>query len=450
MDFRQTMTLGRLIRFTLPTVVMMLVSSVYVMVDGIFVSRFVGADALSAVNIIFPLVSAVTGVGVMVSTGGSAVVSRQMGEGQEKEARQNFTLLTLVGAALGMGLAAGTVPFMEPLSRLLGASDRLLPYCMAYGRVMMAFSAASVLQLLFQMFFISAGKPKLGLAMTILSGMANILLDYLFIVVLGWGVAGAAWGTVVSYLVGGLPPLLCFARPFGRLFFCRPRWRGWVVGRAITNGSSEMVTHLASSITTFLFNRTMMNLLGEEGVSAITIVLYSQFLFTAIFIGFSNGSAPLVSHAFGRGERGEVAGLFRRCLGVVAVVSAAMAALALALGEPVVSIFSPRGSQVHQIALNGFRLFAWNFLAAGINIFASSYFTALSDGKTSALLSFLRTFALQAPAILLLPAVGGEKGVWLAVPAAEAVTLAVAVGCFFRFGWLPFAREGGRLPQKMP
>lgn len=445
MDFRQSMTLGKLIRFTLPTVVMMLFSSVYVMVDGIFVSRFVGADALSSVNIIYPLVSVVVAVGVMFSTGGSAVVSRQMGEGNEEEARRNFTLITLVGTGIGLLITLVTVPFMEPVSRMLGASDRLMPYCVEYGRILMSFSAVSVLQLLFQMFFVSAGKPKLGLAVTILSGVANIVLDYLFIVVLDWGVAGAAWGTAVSYLIGGLPPLIYFARPFTQLYFRRPRWRGWVVARTMSNGSSEMVTNLAASITTFLFNLTMMGLLGEEGVSAITIVLYSQFLFTAIFIGFSNGAAPLVSHAFGRGEEREVAGLFRRCLGVTVVMSVVMVALAQLMAQPVVSIFSPEGALVHQIALEGFRIFAWNFLVAGVNIYASSYFTALSDGKTSALISFLRTFALQAPAILVLPAVMGAQGVWLAIPAAELITLVVSVACFFRFGWLPFGKKGGKV-----
>lgn len=427
MDISQEFKLPQLLRFTMPTVIMMLFTSVYTMVDGIFVSRLVGSDALSAINIIYPMVFVVTGIGIMFSTGGGAIVGRQLGEGKLREARENMTFICSSAVVFGAILAALCLLFLEPLVRLLGASDRLLPYCMDYAGIMMAFTPVSIVQILFQMFFVTAGKPKTGLALTIVSGLANVFFDWLFIGVLEMGIQGAALGTVTSYVIGAAYPLWYFVgNKRVQLCFARPKWRLPILLSSVSNGASEMVSNIAASITTFLFNISMMKLAGEEGVSALTIVLYSQFLFTAVFIGFSNGAAPVVSYHYGSGNHAQLRRLRRSCMLVIGVFSVGMVAASQIFAEPLIAVFARRGTDIFDLALHGFRVFCWNFLLAGFNIFASSFFTALSNGRVSAFISFLRTFALQAPAILLLPLLLDLDGIWLAIPLAEGITAVFA------------------------
>ncbi|MGI5893223.1 MAG: MATE family efflux transporter [Candidatus Merdivicinus sp.] len=428
MEISQHFNLPRLMRFTLPTVIMMLFTSIYSMVDGIFVSRFVGSDALSAINIVYPLIFMVTGVGIMFSTGGGAIVGRQLGEGKVEEARQNLTFICAATIIFGIVLSGICLLFLEPLVIFLGASERLLPYCIQYAQIMMLFATASMIQILFQMFFVTAGKPKTGMILTIGSGIANIFFDYLFIVVFKMGIVGAAFGTVASYLIGAVYSLWYFSRKRSSLFFVRPRWRPHVLVESMSNGASEMVSNIAASITTFLFNINVMKLAGEEGVSALTIVLYSQFLFTAVFIGFSNGAAPVVSYNYGSGNHKQLRHLLKLCLGIIGVFSLIMVLCSQFFAESLIAVFTKRGTDIFEMALHGFRIFSWNFLIAGLNIFASSFFTALSNGKISALISFLRTFALQAPAILLLPLIWKMDGIWMAIPIAELITIFLA--CF--------------------
>lgn len=426
-DISKKFTLPSLIKFTLPTIVMLVFVASYTIVDGIFVSRFVGTTALSAMNIVFPLINILIGLGIMMGTGGSAIIGRKLGEGKEKEARSAFTLVTVFSIVVGLIISALCFLFIRPLSILLGADENLLPYCIDYGRIMMAFYTVSVVQTLFQTLFITAGKPNLGLWLNVAAGLANILFDYIFIVLLDMGIAGAAWGTVSGFLIGGIPALVYFAKPRTVLYFVKPRWDGRIILQTMLNGSSEMVTNGALAITTLLFNLAMMELLGEDGVAAITIVLYAQFLFSSAYLGFAGGAAPIFSYNYGNRNIPQLKWLFRTCLRIILISSVVCFAISYLMAVPVIAIFTPRESNTYAITLYGYKIFVWNFLFAGINIFASSFFTALSNGKVSATISFLRTFVFVAGSILLLPKFLGIDGIWLAIPAAEAVTVLVAL-----------------------
>lgn len=417
-----------LFRFALPTIIMMIFMSLYTIVDGIFVCRFVGSSALSAVNIVYPLVSVVIGLGVMLATGGSAVVARKLGEGDEETACRDLTLLVLAGAALGTLFSLLGLAFSAPMSRLLGASDALLNYCTDYLRILLLFAPASILQLLFQSFFVTAGRPGLGLGLTVCSGLTNAVLDYAFIVPLDMGITGAALATAAGYCVTALAGMGFFALRGKGLRFRRPRWESRMLLYACGNGSSEMVTNLSNAVITFLFNQLMLSLLGEDGVAAITIVLYAQFLLTALYMGFSMGVAPVISFNYGAANHARLQRVFRCCLGFIALSSALVFGASLGLAELVVAVFSPAGTAVHAIALDGFYKFAPAFLFAGLNLFASALFTALSDGLVSAVISFARTFGFLLLALLLLPGVLGVDGVWIAVPFAELACWALSIG----------------------
>lgn len=314
------------------------------------------------------------------------------------------------------------------MSRLLGASDALLNYCTDYLRILLLFAPASILQLLFQSFFVTAGRPGLGLGLTVCSGLTNAVLDYAFIVPLDMGITGAALATAAGYCVTALAGMGFFALRGKGLRFRRPRWESRMLLYACGNGSSEMVTNLSNAVITFLFNQLMLSLLGEDGVAAITIVLYAQFLLTALYMGFSMGVAPVISFNYGAANHARLQRVFRCCLGFIALSSALVFGASLGLAELVVAVFSPAGTAVHAIALDGFYKFAPAFLFAGLNLFASALFTALSDGLVSAVISFARTFGFLLLALLLLPGVLGVDGVWIAVPFAELACWALSIG----------------------
>ena len=434
-ELSRDFSLPDLLKFTFPTVAMLIFVATYTIIDGMFVSRYVeeGTRALSAINIVFPLINVITGIGIMLGTGGSAIIGRRMGEGRNEDARSNFSLIIVFGVMISILLSAISLIFIEPLSRFLGADDLLLPYCMDYARILIAFYPISVVQIIFQTFFVTAGKPKLGLGLNLLSGLANIFFDYLFIVVFDMGIAGAAWGTVCSFVIGGIPPLFYFAKPRGILYFVKPKWDGSVIGQTLINGSSEMVTSSAMAITTFLFNITMMRMMGEIGVAAITIILYAQFLFSSAYMGFSNGVAPIFSYTYGSRNSTRMRKLFRMCLGTILVSSIVMLGVSYLCAVPTIAFFTPTDATTYNLTLEGYHIFAWNFLFAGINIFASSFFTALSNGLISALLSFLRTFVLVTSCILILPQVWGLNGIWLAIPVAEGLTVILATILLYLF-----------------
>ncbi|MEG2119932.1 MAG: MATE family efflux transporter, partial [Pseudoflavonifractor sp.] len=378
---------GSLLRFALPSIVMMMFMSTYTMVDGFFVARFVGSDALSATNIVYPAISVVLAVGIMLATGGSAVVARKLGEGDEAGARRSFSLLVLAGFGAGLVFLVLGLTLAEPMCRVLGADEVLLVYCADYLRILLLFAPAYILQLMFQSFFVAAGRPGLGLWLTIGAGLANMVLDYLFIVPLDMGISGAAWATVIGYLVPAVAGVLFFSLSRAGLRFSRPTWNPRMLVQSCLNGSSEMVTNLSSAVVTFLFNLFMLRFLGKDGVAAITIVLYAQFLLTALYMGFSMGVAPIISFHYGAANTARLHKIFRSCLIFIVLSSVAVFAFSTAFADGVVTVFAPVGSPVHVIAAAGFRKFSPAFLFAGLSIFASAHFTALSDGKTSAIIS---------------------------------------------------------------
>lgn len=430
----QEFNLISLLRFVAPTVVMLVFMSLYQMVDAVFVSKFVGENALSALNIVYPFPSIVIAVSIMLATGGSAIIARNMGEGKEKEAKENFSFIVLVGAVIGVAIATAGILFIEPLIYMLGATSSLYDYCYEYLFILVLSVPLSVFQMLFQSFFVTAGKPHLGLTLTVLGGVSNIVLDYVFIVLCGFGVSGAALATSIGYSIPGLFGLIYFAvSRKGTLYFVKPVFRWGVLFKCCINGSSEMVNNLAVAVTTFLFNVLMLKYAGEAGVAAITIVLYAQFLMTSAFMGFSSGIAPVVSFNYGSGNVRQLKKIFKISVWVITVVSAAVFVIAETCSDVVIMVFTPAGSEVFGLTKYGFAIFSFSFLCTGMNIFASALFTAFSNGKISAILSFLRTFVFLTSCLLFLPLFWGVDGIWLAVPVAEVMALFVSVYYLVRF-----------------
>ncbi|MEG1633203.1 MAG: MATE family efflux transporter [Oscillospiraceae bacterium] len=421
-------TFPTLILFSLPNIIMMIFLSLYTIVDGIFVSRFVGTTALSAVNMVYPLVCIEMAVGIMLATGGSAVIAKKLGERRDDEARGDFSLLVLISALVGVVMAVLGLLFLDEIVLALGSSEDQFELCRSYGGIILAFSPCFFLQTAFQTFFVTAGRPVLGLFTTVAAGIANIVLDYLFIAVFDMGIAGAALATGIGYCIPAVAGLLFFALARkNSLHFVRPSADGKMLLAACANGSSEMVTNLANAVTTFLFNIVFMRFYGEDGVAAITIVLYFQFVFTAIHFGYAMGIAPIVSYKYGAGDVPQLKKVFNCSLVFLSVASVASFALSLLVLEPALTIFTDPAANVFALTMEGFPIFAVGFLFMGVSIFASALFTAFSDGKVSAIISFARTFVFLVGAVLLLPLILDKSGVWLAVPVAEALGAVVSV-----------------------
>ncbi len=431
--FDQKWNAASLLRFAFPTIVMMVFMGLYTIVDTIFVARFVSTDALSAINIVCPVINLTVGLGTMIAAGGSAVVSRKMGAGLEQEAKEDFTLLILAAAGIGAAILICGTLWLNPILLALGASERLLPYCRDYLGLLLLFLPANVIQTVYANLFVTAGKPGLGFGLSVLAGLANILLDYVFIVPGGMEIRGAALGTGLGYLILAAAGTVFFFRNRGALSFVKPRWRGALLTESCLNGSSEMVGQLAAALTTFLFNLTMMERLGEDGVAAVTIMIYSQFLLNTLFIGFSMGVAPVIGFHYGSGNRKQQRKILSICIRFLAAASLLIFALSISGGSLVVRMFTPDASRVYEIAAAGFPVFSVSFLFCGFNIFTSALFTALSNGKVSAVLSFLRTFGLLCGGILLLPRFFGITGVWMAVPMAEGIMFFVSLGCLIYY-----------------
>ncbi len=431
--FDQKWSAASLLRFAFPTIVMMVFMGLYTIVDTIFVVRFVSTDALSAINIVCPVINLTVGLGTMIAAGGSAVVSRKMGAGLEQEAKEDFTLLVLAAAGIGAAILICGTLWLNPILLALGASERLLPFCRDYLGLLLLFLPANVIQTVYANLFVTAGKPGLGFGLSVLAGLANILLDYVFIVLGGMEIRGAALGTGLGYLIPAAAGTVFFFRNRGALFFVKPRWRGALLTESCLNGSSEMVGQLAAALTTFLFNLTMMERLGEDGVAAVTIMIYSQFLLNTLFIGFSMGVAPVIGFHYGSGNRKQQRKILSICIRFLAAASLLIFALSISGGSLVVRMFTPDASRVYEIAAAGFPVFSVSFLFCGFNIFISALFTALSNGKISAVLSFLRTFGLLCGGILLLPRLFGITGVWMAVPMAEGIMFFVSLGCLIYY-----------------
>ncbi|MDE7206929.1 MAG: polysaccharide biosynthesis C-terminal domain-containing protein, partial [Lachnospiraceae bacterium] len=398
--------------------------------DTIFVARFVDTNALSAINIVCPVINMIVGLGTMLATGGNAIIARKMGEGKAQEARKDFTLFICAGFIIGCLICLFGTIFINAIVNILGATNMLFPYAKTYLSILFLFTPASMLQVLFQNLIVTAGHPKLGLALAVGAGIANIIFDYLFIGCLHFGIAGSALGTGIGYLIPSVIGIAFFLKKDGTLYFEKPSHDLKMLLYSCLNGSSEMVSQLATAVTTFLFNAIMLKHLGENGVAAITIVIYTQFLLTSLYIGFSMGVAPVISYKYGNKDYTGLTKVNASCFCFVSVVSVTVFLLSMFCSENLIAVFSPKGSDVYNITQNGFPIFSFSFLFSGINIFISAAFTALSNGTVSAVISFFRTFGLITVCLLFLPEILGITGVWLAVPIAEMLTLLLA-GAFF-------------------
>lgn len=420
-----------LIKFTLPTIIMMIFMSIYTMVDGIFVARFVNTNALSAINIVYPLLNIVLGLGLMLATGGSASIAKLMGENKSEDARRNFTLLVIFCVSIGLVVGTFCTFFIKPLMNLLGANEVILQYCSDYAGVLFLFFPSTMLQILFQYLFITAGKPHLGLITTLIGGITNIVLDYIFIAILNMGIGGAALATGIGFSIPAVFGLCYFSlKRTGSLFFVKPKWAPAFLLKSCSNGSSEMIGNLAVAITTFLFNTVMMRYYGENGVAAITIIFYAEFIFNALFLGYASGVAPIISFNYGEGNHDQLRKIFRLSMIFIGIASSSICAISYLIGGSVIQVFAKEGTAVYDLALNGFYLFAPAFLFMGTNVFGSALFTAFSNGKISLFLSFARTFVLLTSSILLLPTLIGENGIWLAVPLAESMAVLLTLTCY--------------------
>ncbi|MCI8465439.1 MAG: MATE family efflux transporter [Lachnospiraceae bacterium] len=423
----QEFNIKSLLKFAFPTVVMMIFMGLYTIVDTIFVARFVNTDALSAINIVCPVINLIVGLGTMLATGGSAMIARKMGAGEEKRASQDFTFIVLTGTIIGLLIAVTGTLFIDPLLGRLGASGLLFPYCKEYLLVVILFTPASMLQVLFQNLIVTAGRPGFGMVLSVSAGVANLFLDYLFMVPLQMGIRGAALGTGIGYLIPALTGIYFFAGNHGSLKFRMPKIDISVLTESCFNGFSEMVSQMATAVTTLFFNMIMLRLLGESGVAAITIMIYTGFLLSTLYIGFSMGVAPVISYHYGLGDHQRLKKVFKICIFFIIMVSVIVFALSMIFGSALVGIFSKKGTSVYDIARDGFWIFPFSFLFSGINIFVSAFFTALSNGKASALISSLRTFVFLACFLLTLPFFFQETGVWLAVPLSELITVFASV-----------------------
>jgi len=421
-------TYSKLLRFTLPSIVMMVFTSIYGVVDGLFVSNFVGKTAFASVNLVMPFVMILGGMGFMIGTGGTALVSKILGEGDPDTANRTFSMMVLFTLALGIVLSAAGIVFMRPVSRFLGATDAMMDDCVLYGRIVTGFTFAFMLQNVFQSFFIAAEKPKLGLKVTVAAGLANMVLDALFIAVFNWGVAGAAIATGLSQCVGGVLPLVYFLRPNSSLLRLSPtQLRLRPILAACGNGSSELMSNISSSVVSMLYNFQLMRLAGENGVSAYGVLMYVQFIFISIYIGYSIGCAPVVSYHFGAQNHGELKNLLGKSVLLMGCTGVALTALAMALADPLSRLFVGYDAGLFALTSHAFRLFAWSFLLAGFNIYASGFFTALNNGGISAAISFLRTLVFQSASVLILPIFLDVDGIWWAITVAEVFAFLISV-----------------------
>lgn len=423
-------TYGKLIRFTLPSIAMMIFTSIYGVVDGFFVSNFAGKTPFSAVNLIMPFLIIMATVGFMLGTGGTAIVAKTLGEGKREKANEYFSLFVYVAFVLGILFAVLGIVFIRPIAVLLGAKGELLENCVVYARIILAAMPFYVLQLLFQSIFPAAEKPQLGLAVTVSAGVTNMILDAVLVISLpqAYKLAGAAVATAMSQLVGGVVPLFYFSRKNSSILrLGRTHFDTRVLLKACANGSSEFMSNVSMSIVGMLYNIQLLKYAGEDGIAAYGVMMYVSMIFSAAFIGYSIGVSPVISYHYGAGNAAESKGLLRKSLLMTGVFGVAMVAAAEISAVPLAKIFVGYDAELMELTVTGFRVFALSFVFMGIAIFSSGFFTALSDGLTSALISFLRTVVFQVAAVLLLPLIWEIDGIWISIVAAEVMAAAISV-----------------------
>lgn len=413
-------TYSKLLRFVFPSIIMMVFTSIYGVVDGLFVSNFAGKTAFASINLVMPFVMILGGIGFMIGTGGTALVSKVLGEGKKEKANEIFTMMIIFTLLLGALLSVIGVISMPWVAKFLGATEEMMADCVLYGRIVTGFTVAFMLQNVFQSFLIAAEKPKLGLLATVLAGITNMALDAIFIIVFKWGVAGAAIATGLSQCVGGIFPLIYFLRKNSSLLrLTKTKLEIKPILNACGNGSSELMSNISSSVVSMIYNFQLMKYVGEDGVSAYGVLMYVQFIFVAIYIGYAIGCAPITGYHFGARNHNELKNVLRKSSFLSAVSGVVLTILAIALSSPLAKLFVGYDKELYELTRHAFRLFAYSFLLAGFNIFTSSFFTALNNGAVSAAISFMRTLIFQTSSVLILPIFLGVDGIWWAITVAE-------------------------------
>lgn len=413
-------TYSKLLRFVFPSIIMMVFTSIYGIVDGLFVSNFAGKTAFASINLVMPFVMILGGIGFMIGTGGTALVSKVLGEGKKEKANEIFTMMIIFTLLLGTLLSVIGVVSMPWVADFLGATEEMMADCVLYGRIVTGFTVAFMLQNVFQSFLIAAEKPKLGLLATVLAGITNMALDAIFIIVFKWGVAGAAIATGLSQCVGGIFPLIYFSRKNSSLLrLTKTKLEIKPILNACGNGSSELMSNISSSVVSMIYNFQLMKYVGEDGVSAYGVLMYVQFIFVAIYIGYAIGCAPITGYHFGARNHNELKNMLRKSSFLSAVSGVVLTILAIALSSPLAKLFVGYDKELYELTRHAFRLFAYSFLLAGFNIFTSSFFTALNNGAVSAAISFMRTLIFQTSSVLILPIFLGVDGIWWAITVAE-------------------------------
>lgn len=421
-------TMKRLLRFTVPSIAMFIFLSIYGVVDGLFVSNYAGKTAFAAVNFIMPFIMILSTPGFMLGTGGSALVAKLLGEGKKEKANRLFSLFCIVAMIAGGVFMAAAFLLMPHVVKWLGADSEMTAYCVLYGRILTLGCIPQMLHFLFEGFIVTAEKPHLGLIVTVAAGLTNMALDALFVGLFGWGVAGAAAATVISQCVGGFVPLVYFLRPNSSLLrITKTSYDGKAMLKACTNGSSELMSNISMSLVGMLYNVQLMKFFGEDGVAAYGVMMYVNMIFIGTFIGYSVGTAPIIGFHYGAQNQGELFNILKKSILFLAVSGTGMVILGEVLAGPLARVYVSYDPELLDITVHGFRIFSLSFLPCGFAIFSSSFFTALNDGLTSAVMSFLRTLVFQVAAVMLLPSWFGPDGVWYSIVAAEVVAVLVAV-----------------------
>lgn len=424
-------TYRRLIRFVIPSVAMMILTSIYGVVDGLFVSNFVGKTPFAAVNLVIPFTMILGAFGFTLGTGGTALVAKTLGEGRQEEANRIFSMLIYFALGLGVLLTIFGIAVLKRIVIKMGADDAMLRHCMIYGRIVLLGIPFYMLQNMFQNFLIAAEKPQLGLIVTIAAGVTNMVLDALFIAVLGWGVAGAAVATALGQCVGGLIPFVYFARKnSSKLSLVKTRLMGGALFHACTNGSSELVSNVSMSLVGMLYNLQLMKFAGENGVAAYGVIMYVNFIFIAIFLGYAYGSAPIVAFNYGARRTEELQNVLKKSLKLILGTGISLFLIATVFAGVLSGLFVGYDAELYRLTVRGFHLYAISFLLCGFNIYGSSFFTALNNGVVSAAISFLRTVVFEVAAVLILPLFFGLDGVWCAITVAELASILITIGAF--------------------
>ena len=427
-------TYGKLMKFTLPSIAMMIFTSIYSVVDGVFVSNYVGQTPFAALNLIMPFIMIFSAVGLMFGTGGSALVAFTLGLGDKKKANELFSLIVYILIGIGFIFMIVGITLAEPAAKLLGASDAMLPYCVLYARICFIGAIPFALQFGFQSFFITAEKPRLGLYVTMIAGLTNIFLDWLLVGVLRVGLAGAAVATVVGMAIGGFVPLVYFALPNNSsLRLGRTKWYGKDLLKAATNGASEFMSNISASIVNMLYNFQLMKYAGEAGVSAYGIIMYTNFIFIGFFFGYSMGVAPIVGYNHGAGNKDQLQNVFKRSMRIILGASAAITVVSILLARILAMIFASKDASLMELTTDAIRIYSVSYLFSGLNLFGSSFFTALNNGRVSALIAFMRTLVMQVLFVTLLPLLLGINGIWMSIVLAEQGSVIITSLCLILY-----------------